>query len=217
MADISTPVVYSKQDAAKLKAKLIDALFTHNNWSDDDLATFRATVREYYRTAQNGLCAFCKSDISLRSANNCNVEHIVPKSLRREFIFEPKNLCVICADCNEIKRAKEILADIPNPLSKTQAKLYPRSSKAFLIVHPHFDKWDDHIINFGSLYLDLTDKGNFTIGACTLNRRLRKFGWEAVIASDADVRAAASEWLNATDAIIASRKFSILKRLIVLT
>lgn len=215
MADIKNPIVYSVELSKKLKSKLADPNFTYKDWGCDDLADFRSLVREYYRVQQNGLCAFCRADISLRSAANCNVEHIVPKSLRREFIFEPKNLCVICADCNEIKRDKEILAAEPNPL-KRDAKLYPRSEGAFLIVHPHFDDWDEHIAIFGKLFVDLSDKGNFTIGACTLNRRLRKFGWEAVIVSEADLRNAAQEWLSAKDAIIASRKLQIMKRLMVL-
>jgi 5-methylcytosine-specific restriction endonuclease McrA len=216
MADINSPVTYTKPVVAFLKNKLEDTTFTHKNWSEDDLQDYRRLIREYYRTVQNGSCAFCKAPVSLRSAANCHIEHIVPKSKRREFIFEPKNLCVICADCNEIKRSQETEATIPDTLTNGgKAKLYPRSSKAFLIVHPHFDVWDDHVIKFGKLYVDLSDKGAFTIGACVLNRELRKFGWEVVVTDEAALRDAATKWLNAKDNITAARFLQVMKRLLV--
>jgi len=216
MADIKTPITYPKPVATFLNDKLNDANFTHENWGDDDLKDYRRLVRNHYRNEQIGSCAFCKGPVSLRSASNCHIEHIVPKSKRKEFIFEPKNLCVICADCNEIKRSQEIEATIPDTLTNgSKAKLYPRSSKAFLIVHPHFDDWDDHIIRFGKLYVDLSDKGVFTIGACVLNRELRKFGWQAVVTDEAALRDAATNWLNAKDNITAGRFLQVMRRLLV--
>lgn len=216
MADIDTPAVYSSTLKALVEGKLKDTNFTHKSWGEDDLLSFRSMVRAHYRSIQKGNCAFCKGPVSLQSAANCHIEHIVPKSRRREFIFEPKNLCVICADCNEIKRSQETEAKIPDTLSKgDKAKLYPRSSNAFLIVHPHFDEWDQHVIKFGELYVDLSDKGSFTIGACVLNRKLREFGWEAVITDEASLRIAAETWLNATDSILAARSLQIMKRLLI--
>ncbi|MBP0605728.1 MULTISPECIES: HNH endonuclease [Burkholderia] len=217
MADIKNPIAYSPEIRKMVDAKLADPTFNHTNWGDDDLADFRKLVRDYYRTVQVDTCAFCKGPLSSQSALNCHVEHIVPKSLRREFIFEPKNFCAICADCNEIKRSKETEATEPDPLSRGKhVKQYPRSSGAFLIVHPHFDDWDLHLIKFGALYLDLSDKGVFTIGACNLNRKLRKFGWEAVIVDDATLREAAEKWLNTRDPIAAARSLQALRRLLVI-
>jgi 5-methylcytosine-specific restriction endonuclease McrA len=218
MADINSAIVYSSATQKFLTDKLSDNSFTYRNWSDDDLLDFRVTVRDYYRAVQSGRCAFCKAPISLTSAANCHVEHLVPKSKRREFVFEPKNLCVICADCNAIKRAKEVEAIEPEALTRgRKVRLYPRSSGAFLIVHPHFDVWDEHIVGFGQFFVDLTDKGNFTIGACVLNRKLRKFGWEAVITDDATLREAATGWLDAKDSIASTRWLQIMKRLLILT
>lgn len=217
MADINQPISYTPLVRDFLKKKLEDVNFTHKNWGDPDLEVYRSTVREYYRVAQNGKCAFCKEFISLQSALNCHIEHVVPKSKRLEFIFEPKNLCVICADCNEIKRAQEIESSIEDTLTRGgEAKLYPRTAKGFLISHPHFDDWDRNIITFGKLYVDLSDKGNFTIGVCKLNRRLRKFGWEAVVTDEATLRKAAMEWLSAKDTLVAGRALQVMKRLLLL-
>jgi uncharacterized protein with PIN domain len=215
-SDIVAPVVYTSAIITLTKTLLADPNFTHENWGDEILKDYRKYVRDYYRAAQSGLCAFCKQNISLVAAGNCHIEHIVPKSKYRKYIFEPKNLCVICADCNTIKRAKDVHP--PEVLgSENPIKLYPRSSKAFLIVHPHFDKWEKHIVKFGSLYADLTEKGIFTMSACTLNRKLRIFGWEAVIASEADIRLACKEVSEAKDGIIMGRKLIALKRLLATT
>lgn len=211
--DIVTPIEYSAAIKHLIKTLLANPNFTHENWEDDNLKDYRKLVRDYYRDAQSGLCAFCKQNISLVATANCHIEHIVPKSKYRKYIFEPKNLCVICADCNTIKRAKDVHP--PEVLSSGKPiQLYPRSSKAFFIVHPHFDKWEKHIVKFGSLYADLTEKGLFTMGACTLNRKLRKFGWEAIVASEADVRLACKEVSEAKDAIVMARKLTALHRLL---
>ena len=216
MPDINIAMAYSPEFKSLSRLKIEDPAFIHKNWGDDDLQDLRSAIRSYYREVQRGKCAFCRGPLSLQSAANCHIEHIVPKSKRREFIFEPKNLCVICADCNEIKRAQETQAQIPDTLTKGDAaKLYPRSSNAFLIVHPHFDEWADHIIKFGELYVDLSDKGSFTIGTCVLNRKLRTFGWEAIVTDEASLRTAAETWLNATDNILAARALEIMKRLLI--
>lgn len=215
--DIQVPVEYPKDVAQFLKKMLSDPAFTYENWSDDVLKPYRKLVRDYYRTIQNGECAFCKQNISLVATGNCHIEHIVPKARHPKFIFEPKNLCVICSDCNTIKRDKEVHKIDPEVLSNGPgAQRYPRSSNAFLIVHPHFDKWEDHIEKFGSLYADLSDKGLFTMGACTLNRKLREFGWEAIVASEGEIRRICSEVAATTDAVILRLKMSALQRLLLL-
>lgn len=218
MADIDNPVKYQKATIDLIKSLLADPTFDHTKWSADELTEFRKTVRVHYRNEQRGVCAFCKQPISLASTGNCHVEHIIAKSKYREFIFEPKNLCVICTDCNIIKRDKEVQQGDLNVLpNSTKIKRYPRSSKAFLIVHPHFDIWEDHIAQFGKLYVDLSDKGLFTIGACTLNRAIRKFGWEAIITSEDETRRLMQEILSTTDAVKMTRKMQALKRLLVTT
>ncbi|AUM69205.1 HNH endonuclease domain-containing protein [Pseudomonas fluorescens] len=175
---INNPLSCSAAQAKLIAEKTSDPMFQHSHWSTDELQELRSYIREHYRREQKGICAYCKNPLSLVAANNAHVEHIAPKSLYFKFIFEPKNLCVICADCNIIKRDQETFNTIPNTVKPLQEdrerKTYPRSSSAFLIVHPHFDNWDDHIQKFGIRYTDITEKGAFTISACRLNRFFHK-------------------------------------------
>jgi len=178
MPDIKKQISFSIQIRNFLKKKSKDPDFKYTDWSESDLEEVRKIIRNFYLDEQNGKCSYCRKDISLQSASNCHVEHILPKSKYLKFIFEPKNLCVICADCNEIKREKETFDYSNEILKNTDIKLYPRSSSSFLIVHPHFDNYNDHIkILNGGNYIDLSPKGNRTIGVCKLNKILHKFGW----------------------------------------
>jgi hypothetical protein len=174
MPIINNPAVCNADLLTIIREKLNDTAFTHQEWSCNELLPVRTFFRQHYRAEQNGLCAYCQNDISVRSANNAHVEHIAPKSIYRKFMFEAKNLCVICSDCNEIKSDKEVLnhyTDTVKPLQGNASRSqYPRSTNAFFIVHPHYDEWDDHLIKFGHQYISKTNKGAFTIFVCNLNR-----------------------------------------------
>lgn len=205
MAQISEPIKFSKEEEKLIKSKFNNPAFTHTDWSSDDLEKIRSSIREFYRDKQKGICAYCLNDISIQSAANCHVEHIAPKSKFLKFIFEPKNLCVVCADCNEIKRNKEVENKEEITTKKEDPKLYPRSSNSFLIVHPHYDNHHEHIEKFGKYFFDITEKGHFTIGACVLNRRLRKFGWEEQIIDENIIETLMRSYMESSDKTVRDR------------
>ena len=216
MADITNPVRITADLITVIERVKGQADFTHEKWGSECLEGLRKLVRDHYRAEQRGRCAYCKGPLSLQSAANCHVEHIAPKSKYLSFIFEPKNLCVVCADCNEIKREQEVHNEAPDTVNNGgRRQIYPRAASAFKIVHPHYDAFDDHIEIFGSYYGDKTDKGHFTIGACKLNRRLRKFGWEVEF-EDADVANAAQNYLDTKEPLARTRSLQALKRMLVL-
>ncbi|PLC56159.1 HNH endonuclease [Photobacterium carnosum] len=176
---------FTREQQELVSQKLADDSFLHTDWGNDDLQDVRSSLRRFYRSKQIGKCAFCFNEVSFVSAANAQVEHIAPKSLHRQFIFEPKNLCVICADCNTIKRDQEVLNEMPETINNPNARVrYPRASSAFKIVHPHFDNYQTHIIKRGKVYVDRTPKGQFTISACKLNRFFHQFGFEEDFVDD---------------------------------
>jgi len=200
MPDINVPYDFTVGESSLISSKMADADFKHTNWGDEDLLEIRKKIRDHYRTEQLGVCSFCRNTVSLQSTLNSHVEHIAPKSLYRNFMFEPKNLCVICADCNAIKRDQEVMQEMPNTVvNGGSRRLYPRSSNAFKIVHPFFDDYDKHIVQLDSLYFDLTPKGHFTIGACRLNRFVHQFGWNLELLDLPEFINMTQGFLNATD------------------
>ncbi|EBS4563705.1 hypothetical protein YY29_004291 [Salmonella enterica subsp. enterica] len=177
MAEINKSIVISKESEDIIKSVKSKLGFTFKLWSDEELLKVRREIRKFYRKQQKGKCAYCQNPVTL-SASGCHVEHIVAKSLHEEFMFTPKNLCVICPDCNEIKREQEVMENIESTLKNDSPKTYPRSSAAFITYHPHFDNYNDHILNIDGYYLDKSEKGANTIRMCVLNRKLREFGYD---------------------------------------
>lgn len=212
MGDINSAIVLSSETNKLIEIKLKSGI-SHTNWGDEDLMNVRKEIRDYYRKQQKGICCYCKQTVSLVSVSNCHIEHIVPKSLHLDFIFTPKNLCVVCADCNQIKREQETLGTIPQTMTRpTTRKRYPTSSNSFKIVHPHFDNYDDHILIINGYYIDKSSKkGNFTIGACNLNRKLGIFGWEPEIVNDEDIITEMNSYIEEKDSVKRTKHLNKIK------
>ncbi len=102
-------------------------------------------------------------DVSL-ATGYFEIEHIIPKSVHPEWMYEPIKLCVACSICNSSKKSK-------NVLNLDDYSKLPLSSSDYVIIHPHFDKYFDNIqIVDNLLYVGLTKKGINTIEICNLMR-----------------------------------------------
>jgi len=198
MTEIRNPVTLPPDLQKVVDAKISSPAFTHSSWSDEDLTPVRSFIRQHYRTEQRGRCAYCQRILGKASPLNCHVDHLLPKALYQHFLFEPKNLCTVCAECNTLKRSQETAHEVVNTLNKKQAKQYPRTSGAFKIVHPHFDSYKEHIeILRNKFYVPKTKKGYFTVTICDLNAHLREFGWKPEFVDEDSARKAAQRLVNA--------------------
>lgn len=173
MPKINNPIEFSAESLILIGQKMSSPNFKHTDWGDDDLQDLRAEIRAHYRNEQRLECVYCREPIGVRAAHAAPIEHIVPKSQYISFIFEPKNLCVVCPDCNEYKGKNEVLFE---PVIDTGRIRYPTASASFRIVHPHIDDYEMHIIKANRIYVDITPKGHYTIGICKLNRFFHHFG-----------------------------------------
>lgn len=153
--EITNPVVISRAEQNRIKA--------HNyDWNYYHLGDIIEKIRNHYTTEQGKLCAFCK----LPFRDEIQVEHIIPKGgaqkPRKEFSYHPINLVVSCRFCNTNKSTN-------NDFKEQLWKHYPTSGIYFRIIHPHFDKYFDHIeIVDKSRYVAKTSKGFNTIKRCGL-------------------------------------------------
>lgn len=159
------PVKYSKNELEIIKNKLSHEGFNYESWSDDDLQPIKERIKNHYHSIQNTICPYCKQKLNSTHGRVWDIEHIIPRSHAPNFMFEPKNLCMSCVDCNSEKSNKKITT------SKAQHK-YPTDKEQFLIVHPHFDDYDENIIilETGLFYYPLKPKGRKTIEVCGLDR-----------------------------------------------
>ncbi|WP_353629088.1 HNH endonuclease [Klebsiella quasipneumoniae] len=141
-----------------------------NNQSDKSILKIRKEIREQCIPQQKYWCAYCRQLFLTTDGYVWTVEHILSKSKHPKFLFEPLNLALVCRDCNRKKSAKEDLID--GGLDSCEE--YPKNSKDFNIIHPHFDKYSMYIelIVQGGRYIynPLHSKGKKTIEICDLTR-----------------------------------------------
>ena len=173
MPTISNSIQYSDSTQTIITQISLEPGYSHKRWGDDDLEQVRCEIRDFYRREQRANCPYCREPIGLRAAANAPVEHIAPKSRYLQFMFEPKNLCVVCADCNENKSNRDVIDPL---ITGNPGRSYPTNATRYRIVHPHFDEYSDHIIKAKFLYFEKTPKGGHTIYICNLNRFIRNFG-----------------------------------------
>lgn len=160
---VLNPVVYCESSAALVARYDAQPDKVSTYWSDEEVNPVRLEIKAHYIKEQQHLCCYCGLPDPSTHGLDWDVEHVVSKKRRPEFMFTQVNLGVACKECNGSKRDKETLVD-------PSAATYPSTSDAFLVVHPHFDEWSDHILRDDLTYASFTVKGKWTIEACRLNR-----------------------------------------------
>ncbi|WP_339466004.1 HNH endonuclease [Pseudomonas sp. EA_65y_Pfl2_P74] len=169
------PIVFNGDDSAYIST--YDGL-NHKIWNETTgpIVSLRASVRKHYLDQQGYKCAYCRMLKRENHGLSWDVEHIVPKSEHPRFLFEPENLALACKECNLSKLDQKVFA---RPLRKNA--LYPRGKEHYTIIHPHYDKYEDHmeIAGFGGkvIYIPKNKgKGKETFIMCDLLRFSYDYG-----------------------------------------
>ena len=159
-----TPVQYSQTSQSLVTAfeKLPEAQQSSNYWGEDIVDPVRTEIKDHYIVEQNYTCVYCNRLIATANKALWDAEHVICRDSVPRFMFTPQNLAISCRDCNVLKGQKEVRT--------TKRKKFPNESKHYLIVHPHFDKYSDHIRWFGDVCAPITAKGVETQTICGLTR-----------------------------------------------
>lgn len=184
-------VEFTEQELVQIQSKLQGQNFSNSSWSDDDIANIKAMIKAHYITEQNTTCPYCKRNLQTRHGRNWDIEHIIPRATTASFMFEPLNLCMSCVDCNSAKSNKRIT-------TSTATVHYPNRSDQYLIVHPHFDNYDEYIliIQAGFYYVALGAKGSKTMDICNLNRFYEYAGYGDDVDYDDEIAMLAGQLSN---------------------
>jgi hypothetical protein len=192
VAIISSPVVFSS-DSQKIIDNYESKPEMHKPefWFDELISGIKSEAKYHYKIIQRYRCVYCTKKIPVDHSAVWDVEHIVARETAPHFMFIPRNLCVACKDCNGAKSNQNILVN-------KKRKTYPKSADAFLIVHPHFDDYENHIaIYLNNIYSPKSRKGQKTIEVCNLLRfSYEQVGWDSEIAKTPDILEIASELLS---------------------
>ena len=135
-----------------------------SQWTKSCLDGFKQRLKSYLKIKQKDCCAYCRMEIHDNEASP-EIEHIVPKILKADWMYNPLNLCLSCKLCNTKKgHIKPVLRDVT-------VRDLPTTSDSYLIIHPYLDKYSDNIeLVGGVLYRGIKDKGKNTIELCELDR-----------------------------------------------
>ncbi len=136
-----------------------------NDWRKKCFRELKNRLRQNYYLKQKKRCAFCRLELNIDAYFN-HIEHIVARSIKPKWIFEPKNLVIACTACNQLKNdsvtldANYVVANFPN------------HSRCFLVLNPHFDKWEDHLRIKDGMFITAkpNSKGQITISKYHLYR-----------------------------------------------
>jgi uncharacterized protein (TIGR02646 family) len=131
-----------------------------------DIKTVKMTeikrkMKEDLWLLQNGLCAYCMKELDPRIPSDGGLaldgdrEHIAPKSLHPEYIFESKNLVLACIVCNRT---------LKNDTDTIHTKNLNYDNCRFNIVHPYLDTISQHIeFTDGVITKIFTPEGSETV------------------------------------------------------
>ncbi len=136
------------------------------DWTESRFKSLKDNIKDNLIFQQFDRCAYCRKIIETDGYYE-PIEHLVPKSLKPRWMFEPKNLVLTCNRCNNLKNDEQTLIDEFN-----ESENFPEDSKAFKIINPHFDQWSHHLKYEDDIFLvAVTDsKGEETIRICKLDK-----------------------------------------------
>mgnify|MGYP003630745146 CR=1 FL=1 len=125
---------------------------------------YKNELKKEHYFGQTMRCAYCRAKLRA-DAYWEDLDHIVPQSIKGEWVFYPKNLITTCPPCNRLKNAD-------NTLSNPMTTRFPLYSNGFTIFNPHFDSWSDHFQIVNGIFLKGVPgtKGPQTYHYCQLYR-----------------------------------------------
>jgi hypothetical protein len=165
--DLNGIYSYKIKRAAKYDANLLAVLKANpikseKDWKKSCYQSIKDFIKGEYYLPQNRRCAYCRKKLNTDAYFN-HIEHIIPKSQHKRWMFTPKNLTISCEVCNPLKNAEDTLR--PGH-SKTK---FPKRKTGFIMFNPHFEKWEDCFeIEEGMFIKGKNKRGEEAIRICRL-------------------------------------------------
>lgn len=110
-------------------------------WNNVRVEQIKARIKEFYRLSSDEQCCYCKKDFGDEFNMVIDIEHILPKSIFHDYMFEVFNLNIACKRCN--MRIKKDKIDFIVNIDKIIEQRFETSNYRF--IHPNFDNYFNHI------------------------------------------------------------------------
>lgn len=129
---------FSSNDIRLVRRKV--STLTHK-WSDTDLYDFKRRIKNHLLLRQKK-CCYCGTTFHNLHRMNIDIEHIIPVSKWRNYMFKMRNLSLACKRCNLAIKGDDtsfLVAD-SNLLPKRKFK-----SSFYKFIHPNLDIYKNHL------------------------------------------------------------------------
>lgn len=120
----------------------------HESWVDKNLDEIKKKIKLYHFNKQNHKCCYCRIDLYRSASVTIDIEHILPKHLYVNEMFQIENLSCSCKVCNLYRKGKKIDFYIAS-----NNQMY--ASESYKFIHPNFDVYHDYI-NYISMQVNNT-------------------------------------------------------------
>jgi len=141
-----------------------------STWSSKTIEDVKVRIKQHYRENIIDECCYCRRSFTGEFNMVIDIEHILPKSVFEELMFNLENLSLACKRCNmQIKKADiSFITDIES------VRVTPFDSQFYLLVHPNVDIYFDHLglstfNQDGKKFVKYYPKNSSSKGAYTYN------------------------------------------------
>ena len=148
MPDPYTPLLTAFALDAAESAAVAAAMETADPWGWDSggadeaaaLQSAKNKIRAFHLARHGDTCCYCRSILFGGGHFVIDREHILPKGKYKPYSYTIWNLSASCKRCNMQYKG----SDDSFVVNKVDAALF-EAAENYTIVHPNFDKWDDHL------------------------------------------------------------------------
>lgn len=135
-------------------------------WNDPTLNEVKQKIKDHYLGPDDGRCCYCRERFRAVHRMGIDLEHILPKSIFHDFMFEIFNLNISCKRCNmSIKRNRTDFI-----VNDATIRQQPQQSDLYHFIHPNLDSYHHHMSYIAFTvddqdmvkYTPLRPKGHYT-------------------------------------------------------
>lgn len=116
-------------------------------WENDLLAEVKQKIKLFCRDRQGEQCCYCRRYTIGEFKMVLDIEHVLPKSKFKHYMFNLNNLSCSCKRCNMDKKKE----DISFYLGSINSPDLDFKSETYQLIHPNIDNYYDHIDYYVSI------------------------------------------------------------------
>lgn len=127
---------FTKEDVVAIRTSIAEG---GKVWKNIKLACVKKNIKNYYKDKCRR-CCYCKRSFKGEYDLVIDIEHILPQSKYKKYMFSPKNLSIACKRCNmKIKKADIRFINI----NHHKRRVFNKTTYKF--IHPNLDVYTKHI------------------------------------------------------------------------